>query len=101
MFTKAPRSAYAAEIAARAVDDRVPRPIAWSLEWLHRSLCALRGHDAILQYERNRIFLRCTSCGYETPGWDVAHTTTLRHPVAEARGPLAAPADLAVVRKIA
>jgi hypothetical protein len=64
-------------------------------------LCSLHGHDAILQYERNRIFLRCTSCGYETPGWDVTRTPALLHPAPEARPTLAAPPDLAVARKIA
>lgn len=36
-----------------------------------RWLCGLHGHDALLSYERGRIFLRCTSCGHETPGWEI------------------------------
>jgi hypothetical protein len=34
-------------------------------------LCGLHGHDALLHFEHGRISLQCTSCGYETPGWDV------------------------------
>jgi len=34
-------------------------------------LCGLHGHDALLHFEQGRISLECTSCGYQTPGWDV------------------------------
>ena len=33
--------------------------------------CGLHGHDSLLQFEQNRISLRCVSCGHETPGWDL------------------------------
>ncbi len=35
-------------------------------------LCALRGHDEVLVVERGRVLLRCSSCGHEGPGWEVA-----------------------------
>jgi hypothetical protein len=35
-------------------------------------LCGLRGHDAVLHFERNRVNMRCTSCGYDTPGWEIS-----------------------------
>jgi hypothetical protein len=102
MITTAPRPAYVEkEVTARALEDRVQRLVSRSLDWVQRSLCSLHGHDSILQYERNRIFLRCTSCGYETPGWDVTHTPAHLHPAPEARPTLTAPPDLAVARKIA
>ena len=34
-------------------------------------ICGLHGHDALLHFERERMSLQCTSCGYETPGWDL------------------------------
>jgi hypothetical protein len=34
-------------------------------------LCGLHGHDALLHFEGGRMSLQCTSCGYETPGWDL------------------------------
>ena len=36
--------------------------------------CGLHGHDNLLQFERDRMFLKCVSCGHETPGWSVADT---------------------------
>ena len=33
--------------------------------------CGLHGHDALLQFEQDRMFLRCVSCGHETPGWNL------------------------------
>lgn len=35
-------------------------------------LCGLRGHDAILHFEGNRVMMRCTSCGHDTPGWEIS-----------------------------
>lgn len=34
-------------------------------------ICGLHGHDALLHFEEGRMSLQCTSCGYETPGWDL------------------------------
>ena len=34
-------------------------------------ICGLHGHDALLHFEHGRMSLLCTSCGYESPGWDV------------------------------
>ncbi len=38
---------------------------------LRQFLCSLHGHDALLHFEQGRMSLQCTSCGYETPGWDL------------------------------
>jgi hypothetical protein len=40
-------------------------------EQVRQILCGLHGHDALLHFEQGRISLQCTSCGYQTPGWDV------------------------------
>jgi hypothetical protein len=61
-------------------------------------MCGLHGHDSVLQYERTRIFLRCTSCGHETPGWDVPPIQLAFHSRTEAR---AVRPDLGLVRKVA
>ena len=37
-------------------------------------LCGLHGHDALLRIEHQRISLQCSTCGYETPGWDLRQT---------------------------
>jgi len=33
--------------------------------------CGLRGHDAVLHFEGKRVMMRCTSCGHDSPGWEV------------------------------
>jgi hypothetical protein len=38
--------------------------------------CGLHGHDALLHFETGRLSMRCTSCGYETPGWDLKTAST-------------------------
>jgi hypothetical protein len=40
------------------------------------AVCGFSGHDPILQVDHGRLFLRCTSCGHESPGW----TTSGRGP---------------------
>ena len=100
MITNAPTSIFARSQLDR-VGDRPHAFLAWLLGKVQQSLCALHGHDAILQYERNRIYLRCTSCAYESPGWEVAHNSTLRHRPVDARPALSPAGDLTVARKIA
>jgi hypothetical protein len=34
-------------------------------------ICGLHGHDTLLHFGDGRVSLLCSSCGYETPGWDV------------------------------
>jgi hypothetical protein len=104
MFSNAPTHRFVSRGAAEVGDQRSRGLFAWFLCSLQQAVCALHGHDAILQYERSRMFLRCTSCGYESPGWEVAANATLRHRRVEARAAFAAPGDLrdlAVARKIA
>jgi hypothetical protein len=36
---------------------------------IQSAMCGLHGHDPLLQVQERRMFLRCTTCGYETPGW--------------------------------
>ena len=46
--------------------------IARVINRLGQVFCGVRGHDAILHYEANRVMMRCTSCGHDTPGWEVS-----------------------------
>jgi hypothetical protein len=41
------------------------------LERFRQTVCSLHGHDALLQFERDRVYLKCFSCGYESPGCKV------------------------------
>jgi hypothetical protein len=42
-----------------------------ALGQVRQFVCGLHGHDALLHFEQGRMSLQCTSCGYETPGWDL------------------------------
>ena len=35
-------------------------------------LCGIRGHEAVLHFEGKRVMMRCTSCGHDTPGWEIS-----------------------------
>jgi hypothetical protein len=38
---------------------------------LGQLVCGMRGHDSVLHFEGSRVMMRCTSCGHDTPGWEV------------------------------
>ena len=42
-----------------------------ALQVIRQFICGLHGHDALLHFETGRLSMRCTSCGHETPGWDI------------------------------
>jgi len=41
------------------------------IDRLRQVVCGLHGHDNLLQFEQERMFLRCVSCRHETPGWSL------------------------------
>jgi hypothetical protein len=47
------------------------------LDGLREAYCGIHGHDSLLQFEVDRMFLKCTSCGHESPGWDLNKAPTL------------------------
>jgi hypothetical protein len=34
-------------------------------------MCGLHGHDSLLHFDNGRMSLLCSSCGHESPGWQV------------------------------
>lgn len=40
--------------------------------WIAQRLCGVRGHEALRHFEDKRVTMRCTLCGHETPGWEIA-----------------------------
>ena len=52
------------------------------LDRVRQMFCGLHGHDNLLQFEQDRMFLRCVSCGRETPGWSLDEAP----PIVTARG---------------
>jgi len=37
-----------------------------------QAVCGLHGHDSVLHFEGNRVMMSCTSCGYNSPGWEIS-----------------------------
>lgn len=58
----------AAELTVHAGAGLVHR----ALGWMGQALCGLRGHDSVLHFEGNRVMMRCTSCGHDSPGWEIS-----------------------------
>ena len=48
-------------------------------------VCGLHGHDSLLHFGDGRVSLLCSSCGYETPGWDVKGSGARRDATAAPR----------------
>jgi hypothetical protein len=47
------------------LDQSEPRARAW----VHEAVCGIGGHDYVRHAVGNRMFLECTACGRQTPGW--------------------------------
>jgi len=69
---------------------------------VRQMLCGLHGHDTLLQFEQDRMFLRCVSCGHESPGWELNEVpptvTVQREPRAQ---PQLVQAQLVGARRVA
>ena len=64
-------------------------------------VCGLHGHDSILQYERDRLSLVCTSCGHQTPGWEVTPHAFVMRRRADPKPARPSVADIGIVRRVA
>ena len=70
MVTNYPQQLTAtARVTADKTDNSV---VARTLGRLGQLVCGLRGHDSVLHFEGNRVNMRCTSCGHDTPGWEIS-----------------------------
>jgi hypothetical protein len=79
-----------------------PGVVARALAAVQHAFCSLRGHDNLLHFDHNRMFLRCATCGYETPGWQIDRTRPrLRFHGDPRRQILVGPGNLVSTRKIA
>jgi hypothetical protein len=64
--------------AIAAVDENVGERV---VGWVHEFFCGLQGHDNLTQFGRGRMFLKCTSCGHESPGWTIKDREVAGSPV--------------------
>jgi hypothetical protein len=65
-----PREASHADLSERQ-DDGLGTAVVVKVK---RMFCGMHGHDNLLQFEHDRMFLRCVSCGHESPGWELTET---------------------------
>ena len=59
--------------------------VARTIGRLGQLVCGLRGHDSVLHFEANRVNMRCTSCGHDTPGWEISGRAPRRRYEGDAR----------------
>jgi hypothetical protein len=72
-----------------------------AFRWMGQMVCGLRGHDAVLHFEGNRVMMRCTSCGHDTPGWEISGRGPRKRFDGDARRHLIATTPRLVLRKSA
>ena len=72
MVTNYPQQLAASRLAdVRREQHRDDSFVGRIVESIRQTLCGLRGHDSVLHFEKDRVLLRCTSCSYDSPGWDI------------------------------
>ena len=96
MVTNYPQQLTASAAPASTTANVVAR----TLGRLGQFVCGLRGHDAVLHFEGKRVNMRCTSCGHDTPGWEISERGPRRRYEGDARRHLLASQRL-VLRKTA
>jgi hypothetical protein len=61
---------------------------------ISQMMCGLGGHDSVLHFEGKRVMMRCTSCGHNSPGWDINERAPRRRFEGDARRHLLTPQRL-------
>ena len=58
--------------------DRPEVPHDWLSQFFQRASnragqlrCGITGHNVLIRYQPTRLSLQCTTCGYESPGWEL------------------------------
>ena len=64
---------------------------------IRQTICGVGGHEYSKKSAGNRIFLRCATCGHETPGWRI--DVAIRGPNAVAGSALDTPRTAARLTK--
>ncbi|HEY3093614.1 MAG TPA: hypothetical protein VGJ52_10970 [Vicinamibacterales bacterium] len=69
MATEGEHTAVEPDVAVRS--SEMTTRYEWLAQRLRWAVCAVRGHETLLQFGENRISLRCMACGHETTGWTI------------------------------
>lgn len=101
MVTDYPHIVRNRELESRRDAQPADGPGAWVTGRLRQWVCGLHGHDHLLQFGRERLFLRCASCGHESPGWELTEARPRVHIRGDARRHALAAARFVGARRIA
>jgi hypothetical protein len=71
MVTNYPQDIVAQGVGTTTVDIDAGRAFSRLWKRVQYALCSLHGHDPLLHFDHNRMYLQCASCGHETPGWEL------------------------------
>ncbi|MBI2219898.1 MAG: hypothetical protein HYU53_01670 [Acidobacteria bacterium] len=71
MVTNYPQQLTASSMTGESGQAQDDSLLGRMVESMRQAFCSLRGHDSVLHFEQNKVMLRCTSCGHDSPGWDV------------------------------
>jgi hypothetical protein len=82
MVTNYPQQLTATSDLTRDHTDSV---VTRTIGRLGQLICGLRGHDSVLHFEAHRVNMRCTSCGHDTPGWEISARAPRRRYEGDAR----------------
>ena len=89
------------QLATRGLDTEIGESmVSRAVRGVNEFFCGLRGHDSVLHFEGKRVNMRCTSCGHDTPGWDVSGRGPRQRYAGDARRHVLVPQRL-VLRKTA
>ena len=106
MVTNYPQRLTATDVTSAAEPDAQTDThdaglVARAMGRIGQLLCGVRGHDAVLHFEGNRVMMRCTSCGHDTPGWEISGRGPRRRYDGDARRHLLVTRHHLVLRKSA
>ena len=82
MVTNYPQQLTAAGAGRETTNDAL---VARALTRIGQLMFGIRGHETVMHFEGKRLMMRCTSCGHDTPGWDVGDRSPRRRFDGDAR----------------
>jgi hypothetical protein len=56
----------------------MPRTFDRTAMHVRQFICGLHGHDTLFHFNQRHVSLVCAACGYESPGWNVPGSDSLR-----------------------
>jgi hypothetical protein len=71
MVTNYPQQLTASRARALGEEQNDTSWIGRVVDAIRQAFCGMRGHDSVLHFQEKRVMLRCTSCGYDSPGWEI------------------------------